>query len=131
MPFARAALAIDKMRADFRYVPWGQPSEGAKPPVPGVPERFQRIWFAGNHLDIGGSHPEEESRLSDVAIQWMREQIEGLPHSVRIDGSKLRVFPQAGGRQAALRSREPPRRLSPMVARALRIGWGCTTDWRQ
>ena len=99
VPFARAALAIDETRADFRYVRWGQPSEGVRPTAPGDPERFQQVWFAGNHSDIGGSYPEDESRLSDIALSWMREQIESLPHPVRIDAARLRTFPQPRGRQ--------------------------------
>jgi hypothetical protein len=35
------------------------------------PEQFDQIWFAGNHADIGGSYPENESRLSDIALDWM------------------------------------------------------------
>jgi hypothetical protein len=33
--------------------------------------RFRQVWFAGNHSDVGGSYPENESRLSDIALKWM------------------------------------------------------------
>lgn len=96
--FARHAMAIDETRADFARVPWGQPSEGDRPEVDGV-ESFVQLWFAGNHSDIGGSYPEDESRLSDIALGWMVEQIESLPHPVKIDRSKLHIWPDAGGMQ--------------------------------
>ena len=34
--------------------------------------RFRQVWFAGNHSDIGGSYPENESRLSDITLDWMQ-----------------------------------------------------------
>ena len=33
--------------------------------------RFRQVWFAGNHSDVGGSYPENKSRLSDIALKWM------------------------------------------------------------
>jgi Uncharacterized alpha/beta hydrolase domain (DUF2235) len=29
---------------------------------------FEQVWFTGNHSDVGGSYPENESRLSDIAL---------------------------------------------------------------
>jgi hypothetical protein len=34
---------------------------------------LEQFWFAGNHADISGGYPENESRLSDIALQWMVE----------------------------------------------------------
>ena len=52
-------------------------------------DRLRPVWFAGNHSDIGGSYPEPESRLSDIALEWMCEQ--GDLRSRRPeDGSDLR-----------------------------------------
>jgi len=108
--FARHAMAIDETRADFARVPWGQPSEGARPPVDGV-ESFVQLWFAGNHSDIGGSYPEDESRLSDIALTWMVGEIESLPYPVKLDRSKLHLWPDASGMQhsevEALRDKYP------------------------
>ena len=56
-------------------------------------------WFAGNHSDIGGSYPETESRLSDIALQWMVEQATQIPDPVIIDKSKLNLFPDPAGMQ--------------------------------
>jgi uncharacterized protein (DUF2235 family) len=66
--FARHAMAIDEYRKDFARVKWG----GTNLPRshPGEPEVFEQVWFAGNRADIGGSYPENESRLSDVALKW-------------------------------------------------------------
>ena len=96
--FARQAMAIDETRADFARVPWGQPSEGPRPEVEGV-ESFVQLWFAGDHSDIGGSYPEDESRLSDITLSWMVEQVEGLPHPVKLDRAKLHMWPNAAGMQ--------------------------------
>jgi uncharacterized protein (DUF2235 family) len=96
--YARHALAIDELRADFARVEWG--IRGDTPTrTEGGPEWFQQIWFAGCHSDIGGSYPEDESRLSDIALQWMVEQAESLPHPVEIDHAKLYLFPSAVGMQ--------------------------------
>jgi uncharacterized protein (DUF2235 family) len=73
--FARAANAIDESRKDFDRVAWGGSQEGAHH-FPGH-ERLIQLWFAGNHSDIGGSYPEPESRLSDIALAWMCEQATG------------------------------------------------------
>ncbi len=62
--YARAAIAIDERRADFRRVKWG-PTESPPPRQAGLPDQFRQFWFAGNHSDIGGSYDETESRLSD------------------------------------------------------------------
>jgi hypothetical protein len=37
-------------------------------------DAFEQVWFAGNHADIGGRYPENESRLSDISLQWMIDQ---------------------------------------------------------
>jgi uncharacterized protein (DUF2235 family) len=96
--FARHALSIDETRADFPRVQWG--FKNAKPErEAGEPEFLQQIWFAGNHSDIGGSYPEEESRLSDTTLEWMLEQISGIPSPIIVDTSKLHIFPDAGGMQ--------------------------------
>src|SRR5262249_30843198 len=57
------AMAIDEQRADFPVTPW---------------ERrigIEQVWFVGAHADIGGGYVETESRLSDVALQWMMHKM--------------------------------------------------------
>lgn len=110
--FARSANAIDEMRKDFDRVGWGGSDDGA-PHFAGH-ERLHQWWFAGNHSDVGGSYPEPESRLSDIALDWMcREAIsvpdglltgpifvsgEKLPGSGDI-GQGLYIYPDASGAQ--------------------------------
>ena len=62
--YVRYALAIDEYRSDFRRVPWGS-KKTIRVEGPGEPRAFEQIWFARNHADIGGSYPENESRLSE------------------------------------------------------------------
>ena len=68
--YARHALALDERRADFDRVPW---ANDAEPPNREIEEGayLRQLWFAGNHSDVGGSYPENESRLSDIALKWM------------------------------------------------------------
>jgi uncharacterized protein (DUF2235 family) len=70
IPFARHAMAIDEYRRDFVRVPWGGSGTVPDGDIAGV-ARFRQVWFAGNHADVGGSYPENESRLSDIALKWM------------------------------------------------------------
>ncbi len=110
--YARAANAIDETRADFDRVSWGNTMHAAAE-VDGV-TRLDQQWFAGNHSDIGGSYAETESRLSDIALQWMIEQALSVPcplklgpvivHGERIsnsgtEGIPLYLRPDAGGLQ--------------------------------
>jgi hypothetical protein len=71
--YARHALSIDERRADFDRVAWVNDGE---PPNRELAEGpwFTQYWFAGNHSDIGGSYPENESRLSDISLKWMATQ---------------------------------------------------------
>lgn len=85
----------------------------AHPPTPNV-HRLVQLWFAGNHSDIGGSYPEPESRLSDIALAWMCEQAMTVPDGLKtgpiyVDhvkmpntgdaGPALNIFPRADGIQ--------------------------------
>lgn len=94
---ARHALAIDETRSDFKRVPWA--NVGEWPDRAGEPEWLQQVWFAGNHSDIGGSYAEDESRLSDIALDWMVEQAKSLPHPLIVDSNRLHLFPDGRGMQ--------------------------------
>jgi uncharacterized protein (DUF2235 family) len=63
----RHAVSIDERRAFFRQHMWGPGKYG---------EDVKQVWFAGDHCDVGGSHPERESGLSQIALEWMVEQAE-------------------------------------------------------
>lgn len=93
--YARQAIAIDETRKDFALVGWGryQDMQGA------AEDWLIQKWFAGNHSDIGGSYPETESRLSDIALEWMTQEAEAVPNGVIIDRTKLNLFPDPAGVQ--------------------------------
>lgn len=95
---ARHALAIDETRSDFARVPWGFKGASEVRP-PDEPEWLQQLWFAGNHSDIGGSYPEDESRLSDIALKWMIDEVSKMPHPLIIPDGTLHLFPDAAGMQ--------------------------------
>jgi hypothetical protein len=94
--YARHAISIDEARESFPRVPWGTKG-AARPSEPGQPEWFQQIWFAGCHSDIGGSYPEDESRLSDIALGWMLDAAVSV--GLKVDPSVLKLYPDAMGMQ--------------------------------
>lgn len=94
----KEALSLDENRADFVRVPWG--TRGAYPPDDEKGNKgFEQVWFAGNHSDIGGSYPETESRLSDIALEWMVDAATSIPHPIQVDRSVLRLYPASEGMQ--------------------------------
>ena len=68
--YARHAISIDERRSDFKRVRWGSQHAKFKSGTHKIGP-FQQLWFAGNHADIGGGYPENESRLSDITLKWM------------------------------------------------------------
>lgn len=58
----RHAVSIDERRCFYRQNLWGPAGEG---------QDVKQVWFAGAHSDVGGSYPEKESGLSQIALQWM------------------------------------------------------------
>lgn len=57
------AMAVDELRADFPVTTW-ENRAGVK-----------QVWFVGAHADVGGGYAAEESRLSDIALEWMMKQL--------------------------------------------------------
>jgi uncharacterized protein (DUF2235 family) len=99
VPYARHAMAIDEFRSDFVRVPWGGSKTVSYETRDGL-QRFDQVWFSGNHQDIGGSYPENESRLSDIPLKWMADLIEKeLPPEGRVVVNRdiLNCFPSAAG----------------------------------
>jgi uncharacterized protein (DUF2235 family) len=86
--YARHAISIDERRNDFKRVPWGSKGTDYYAGEYRI-DTFQQFWFAGNHVDVGGGYPENESRLSDIALEWM------LKHATdpRLGDEKLNVDP--------------------------------------
>ncbi|MGD9713045.1 MAG: DUF2235 domain-containing protein, partial [Thermomicrobiales bacterium] len=98
--YARHAISIDERREDFPRVKWGR-HDVIRKKESATDEPLIQLWFAGNHSDIGGSYPETESRLSDVALGWMVEQATSaeLPYRLQIDRRVLHVFPDPSAMQ--------------------------------
>jgi hypothetical protein len=123
--YARQASAIDEDRADFPRVPWGRNTIIRKQ-EPGEPPPVVQLFFAGNHSDVGGSYPEEESRLSDVALEWMVDEATSIPGPLIVDRSRLRTAPDATGMQHSERERVKDRDLwwvPEWLPAWLREGW--------
>lgn len=116
--YARHAISIDENRASFPRVGWGD-SHSTRPyqDEQGI-ITFRQYWFAGNHSDIGGSYPENESRLSDTALAWMIETAAGIKDGISIDGSVLQLYPSADGAQ-----HDERRAGFPVLTKWLRLTW--------
>ncbi|WP_018973145.1 T6SS phospholipase effector Tle1-like catalytic domain-containing protein [Rudaea cellulosilytica] len=97
--YIRHAMSIDETRKDFPRVQWGSSHFAQRAVNPGEPIQLAQVWFAGNHSDVGGSYPEEESRLSDISLRWMKEQATALPDPVIVDETRLHTFPDPAGMQ--------------------------------
>ena len=91
----------DETRTSFERVPWGSrtvargKAQAAEDPA--TPRPFEQIWFAGNHSDIGGSYPENEARLSGIALHWMVEAATGA--GLKVDPALLKLYPDPEGPQ--------------------------------
>lgn len=59
----RHAISIDERRSFFHQMHW----KASKPNR----QTCKEVWFAGSHSDVGGSYPESESGLAEVALEWM------------------------------------------------------------
>lgn len=95
---ARHALAIDEQREKFPRVKWAMPAEAEKTEGR-EPAWLKQVWFAGCHSDVGGSYPEPESRLSDIALSWMLEELKECVPEVQINSDKLYLSPDPEGMQ--------------------------------
>jgi uncharacterized protein (DUF2235 family) len=98
--YARHLQSIDETRRDFLRVPWGGSGTVLWPDRQNEPEQFGQIWFAGNHADVGGSYPENESRLSDITLKWMVDFItEEVPVEgrVTVDPHYMHLHPSSDG----------------------------------
>src|SRR5262249_34068166 len=89
--YARHAISIDENRASFARVPWASVRNTGPARPENYPDWLDQIWFAGVHSDIGGSYPENESRLSDITLQWMVHVAVNLPNDQTPDGNGIKV----------------------------------------
>lgn len=123
--YARHALSIDENRKRFPRVGWGNSGDTLEQDR-GPLKWLKQEWFAGNHSDIGGSYPEDESRLSDIALRWMIDELKSIPIPPLIDERFVQTFPDALGIQhdEVRASLELWPRLWPTWAR---FGWSAET----
>lgn len=125
--YARHALAIDERRKRFPYVPWGRRDDAPRMndarKARGEPLWLAQVWFPGNHSDIGGSYPEDESRLSDIALRWMVDELSAIPSPPKFNAGMLRT----AGDHAALQHDEVRSSRDAWFPRwwprRLRFGW--------
>ncbi len=104
--YARHAMSIDENRADFARVEWGSAKNKGPPRPDSYPDWLDQIWFVGVHSDIGGSYAENESRLSDIKLEWMVHAAENLPdertpnaNGIKVDRRFLKLNPDPRGPQ--------------------------------
>lgn len=98
---ARHALSIDENRERFPHVGWGASADVQRmeKSARSGPKWLDQVWFAGNHSDIGGSYSEDESRLSDIALGWMLQELKSVEDPPIINDRLLQLFPNPGGLQ--------------------------------
>lgn len=60
------AMAIDELRLDFPVTKWERRTG------------IEQVWFVGAHADVGGGYAEAESRLSDVALDWLMQKVSSV-----------------------------------------------------
>jgi len=116
--YAHHAISVDENRASFSRVGWGDPGSTRPDQDANGIITFQQFWFAGNHADIGGSYPENESRLSDISLSWMIETAEAVKGGIAINKAVLQLYPSADGIQ------HDERRVGfPVLTKWLRLTW--------
>lgn len=77
VPHGRQALAIDEEREVFKPELW---DETHAPPT----QTIKQVWFSGAHADIGGGYADSRG-LSDIALQWMITEAQGITHPLIVD----------------------------------------------
>lgn len=103
--YLRHALAIDEDRKKFPRVGWGSAADVIWNEQRGKLDWLKQWWFAGNHSDIGGSYSEEESRLSDAALQWMIDELRSaMGPRMQIVNERLVTAPDPLGLQHSERT---------------------------
>jgi hypothetical protein len=80
------ALAIDEKRKNFEATLWLQQAHS-------VGQVLEQVWFPGVHSDVGGGYAENESGLSDIAMQWMLEKAQSC--NLNFDSIPMKPNPMA------------------------------------
>ncbi|MDT7838543.1 DUF2235 domain-containing protein [Aquabacterium sp. OR-4] len=89
------ALALDEKRTSFMPVLWhGLDDPGGVHTGYGDDRRqpaVHELWFRGVHSDVGGGYA--DTRLSDIALQWMAQQLQACGLQLREGLPRLRPDP--------------------------------------
>jgi uncharacterized protein (DUF2235 family) len=72
---ARHAMAIDEKRRPYGIYRFDRDT------VANSDGRYQEMWFAGVHSDVGGQFPDDH-KLSDIALSWMVKEAEKAEFAV-------------------------------------------------
>ncbi|MBU4527085.1 MAG: DUF2235 domain-containing protein [Hoeflea sp.] len=91
--YLRHALSIDETRTKFPRVKWGRGEDYTWNNEQNRRDWMKQVWFAGNHSDIGGSYPEEESRLSDISLGWMVDELKAAVPALKVRNNVLVTSP--------------------------------------
>jgi uncharacterized protein (DUF2235 family) len=84
---ARHALALDERRRPFEEYRFD------KTAVAEAGGRYQEVWFAGVHSDVGGQFPDDH-KLSDIALAWMAKEADAA--GVAIDKRRYKSVLKSG-----------------------------------
>lgn len=103
----RHAVSIDERRAFFKQNLWGKGIKNAN---------VKQVWFAGVHSDIGGSYPQNESGLSNIALEWMI--VEAVKNGLKIVESLANEVLS-----------NPVRDHRAQIHKSLRLGWWPAEFW--
>jgi uncharacterized protein (DUF2235 family) len=95
--YARHAISIDENRSNFQRVQWYSTKLTSRD-ASGI-QWFEQVWFAGVHADVGGGYPENESRLSDISLDWMLRWAGLIPGGLKHDPDVLTRWPYREGIQ--------------------------------
>jgi uncharacterized protein (DUF2235 family) len=99
IPHLRHALSIDEARKKFPRVAWARQEDVDWNKNRGNGSWLKQVWFSGNHSDIGGSYPEEESRLSDISLAWMLEELKAAVPEIQLRDEVIVTSPDPFGLQ--------------------------------
>ena len=89
----RHALAIDERRQLFTCDLWQEPQTydlNFFNPKDDKDQDIKQVWFSGHHGDVGGGHPEQESGLSKISLEWMAKEAKDA--GLKIDTAKFNRY---------------------------------------
>jgi uncharacterized protein (DUF2235 family) len=103
----RHALALDERRSFYVPTTWGGLVADTRPAVSapasfdldasddplGSPQDVDEVWFPGNHSDVGGGYPANESAPANNSLRWMIAEARRC--GLKLDAAKYAaIFPR-------------------------------------